>query len=175
MWCAIRNAFASRVRSASRYCVSRSPRRLIYLRLVNIAAIQMDRSIISRAPLVLPVQLDPVLLAVHVAHYPAFQPINIPCVRHDVDRVDPVDRVDLVVRVDPVCRVDQPVDHVDHVKKLHTRIQLAFNDLSSYPVNRAPFFVHHYPFSCTFVSIFKWNSSLFPGVCQGEQQRLHLL
>jgi len=113
MWCAIRNAFASRARSASRYCVSRSPRRSIYLRLVNIAAIQMDRSITSPALLVLPVQLDPVLLAVDAAHYPAFQLINILCARHAVVRVvlavlvDPVGRVDPAVHVDRVARVDR--------------------------------------------------------------------
>lgn len=120
MWCAIRRGSASRVRSASRYCVSPSRRRSIFLRLESTAATRTAQSITNRALPVHPAPLDPVLPVALAVLFPVFPQISIRYVRRDAVRA-------VVAAADPAAaRADHAADHafpteravdpVDHVK-----------------------------------------------------------
>lgn len=109
MWCAIRRGSASRVRSASRYCVSPSRRRSIFLRLESTAATRTAQSITNRALPVHPAPLDPVLPVALAVLFLAFPQISIRYVRRDAVRA-------VVAAADPAAaRADRAADHAaDH-------------------------------------------------------------
>lgn len=109
MWCAIRRGSASRVRSASRYCVSPSRRRSIFLHLESTAATRTAQSITNRALPVHPAPLDPVLPVALAVLFPVFPQISIRYVRRDAVRA-------VVAAADPAAaRADRAADHAaDH-------------------------------------------------------------
>lgn len=109
MWCAIRRGSASRVRSASRYCVSPSRRRSIFLHLESTAATRTAQSITNRALPVHPAPLDRVLPVVLAVLFLAFPQISIRYVRRDAVRAE-------VAAADPAAaRADRAADHAaDH-------------------------------------------------------------